>query len=108
MEVRQKKIGGQVCYEIAEAFHHRGAVEYRSIVPLGTDSNPNEALRKHQETLIDLTHNLMRLQPLRDADPAIERKCETLKTRLKTEQDRIGLLMEAIARLDGSEPPGPD
>ena len=76
-------------------------------MPLGTDSAPNEALRKHQESLIELTRSLMHLQPLRDTDPAIARKYETLKPRLKTEQDRIGLLTEAIVRLNGREPPAP-
>ena len=103
MQVRRKMIGGRVFYEIAEAFHHRGEVEYRSVVPLGTDSDPEEALRKHQESLIDVTRALIRLQPLQDADSAIRRKCDALKSRLKTEQERIGLLMDAIEHLDGKE-----
>ena len=100
MQVRRKLIGSQVYYEIAEAFHHRGEVEYRSVVPLGTDPDPEQALRKHQESLVDVTRALIRLQPLQDADPAIRRKCDALKSRLKTEQDRIGLLMNAIERLE--------
>jgi hypothetical protein len=46
MRVRRKMIGGQVRYEIAEVFDHLGEVEYRSIVPLGGDADPEEALRK--------------------------------------------------------------
>ena len=106
MQVRQKLINGQVCYEIAEAFHHRGEVQYRSVVSLGTDSDPKEALRKHQESLVDVTRALIRPQPLQDADPAIRRKCDRLKIRLKTEQERIGLLIESIDRLDGGDEEG--
>ncbi len=87
MQVRRKLIGGQVCYEIAEAFHHRGEVEYRSVVPLGKDPDPEEALRKHQESLIDVTRALIRLEPLQEADPAIRRKCDTLKSRAKIERN---------------------
>ena len=72
-------------------------------MPLGTDPDPEEALRKHQDSLIDVTRALIRLQPLQDADPAIRRKCNTLASRLKNEQERIGLLIDAIARLDGDE-----
>jgi len=90
-------IGGQECYEIVEAFHHRGKVEYRSFVPLGTNPDPKESLRKNQESLIDVTRALIRLQPLQDAIP---RKCDTLASRLKDEQERIGLLIDAIERLD--------
>jgi hypothetical protein len=105
MEVRQKMIAGQVHYEIAEVFHHHGGeVEYRSIVPLGTDSDPNEALRKHRASLVEVTRAMMRLEPLRDTDPAIHRKYETLRVRRQTEQDRIGLLMEVIERIDGVAP----
>ena len=106
MRVRRKMIGGQVRYEIAEMFDHRGEVEYRSIVPLGGDADPEEALRKRQAALIDITRALMRLQPLQGADPAIRRKCETLKSRLKSEQERIGLLISAIERLDDSDGDG--
>ncbi len=101
MRVRRKLIGGQVYYEIVEAFHHRGEIEYRSVVPLGTEPDPEKALRKHQASLIDVTRALTRLQPLQDADPAIRRKCDTLNSRLKVEQERIGLLIDAIERLDG-------
>ena len=100
MQVRRKLIGGKICYEIVEAFDYRGEVEYRSVVQLGTDSDPQEALRKHQTSLIDAARALKRLQPLQDADHAIRRKCDTLKSRLKTEQERIGLLIDAIERLD--------
>ena len=105
MQVRRKMIGGQVCYEIVEAFHRRGEVEYRSVVPLGTDADPEEALRKHQESLIDVTRALIRLQPLQDAAPAIRRKCDTLASRPKDEQERIGLLIDAIGRLENAETP---
>jgi hypothetical protein len=103
MRVRRKMIGGQVRYEIAEVFDHLGEVEYRSIVPLGGDADPEEALRKRQASLIDIIRTLRRLQPLQGANPAIQRKCDTLKSRLKSEQERIGLLMSAIERLDDGE-----
>jgi len=103
MRVRRKMIGGEVRYEIAEAFQRLGKTEYHSVVPLGGDADPEEALRKRQASLIDITRALMRLQPLQDADPAIRRKCETLKSRLKSEQERIGLLMSCIERLDDGD-----
>ena len=106
MQVRRKMIGGRECYEIVEAFHHRGKVEYRSVVPFGTDPDPEESLRKHQESLIDVTRALIRLQSLQDADPAIRRKCDTLASRLKDEQERIGLLIDAIERLDDADAGG--
>jgi hypothetical protein len=100
MQVRRKMIGGQTCCEIVEAYHHRGEVEYRSAAPLGTDPDSQEALLKHQASLIEMTRALTRLQPLQDTGPAIRRKCDTLAARLKGEQERIGLLIDAIARLD--------
>ena len=53
-----------------------------------------------------MTRALIRLQPLQDADPAIRRKCDRLKIRLKTEQERIGLLIESNDRLDGGDEEG--
>ena len=71
------------------------ALSYRS----ARIRDPQVALANHQAALIDITRALIRLQPLQDADPAIRRKCETLKSRLKSEQERIGLLMSCIERL---------
>ena len=76
-------IGGQACYDIVEIFHRREGLGYRSVVSLGTDPDPQQALRKHQAALVDITKALLRLQPLRDADPAIGRKCDNLKSRLR-------------------------
>ena len=69
MQVQRKMIGGQECYEIVEAFHHRGKVEYRSVVPLGTDPDPEESLRKHQESLIDVTRALIAYRRCRTPTP---------------------------------------
>ena len=102
MQVRRKMIGGQAHYDIAEAFQRGTRIECRTVVPLGPDPDPQVALAKHQAALIDLTRALARLQPLQDADPAIERKCNNLNSRLHAEQDRIGFLLNAIEQLDGA------
>lgn len=99
MEVRQKMIGGRAHYDIVEAFQRGRRVEYRTVVPLGSDPDPEVALANHQAALIDVTRALTRLQPLRNADPAIERKCNNLESRRRAEQDRIGLLLGAIEHL---------
>ncbi|MBT3627036.1 MAG: hypothetical protein HN527_03000 [Rhodospirillaceae bacterium] len=111
MEVRQKMIGGRAHYDIVEAFQRGSRIEYRTVVPLGSDPDPEVALANHQAALIDATRALTRLQPLQEADPAIARKCNNLKFRLHAEQDRIGLLLDAIERLKitgGKDAPGPD
>jgi len=102
MEVRQKMIGGRAHYDIVEAFQRGSRTEYRTVVPLGPDPDPEVALANHQAALIDVTRALTRLQPLQGADPGIARKCNNLESRRRAEQDRIGLLLDAIERLKGT------
>ena len=103
MQVRQKMIGGQAHYDIAEAFNPGKRVEYRTIVSLGPDPDPAIALARHQATLIDITRAVNRLEPLQSADAAIERKCNNLRSKLHREQDRIVLLLNAMERLKSVE-----
>lgn len=63
MQVRQKMIGGQAHYDIAEAFSRGKRVEYRTIVSLGPDPDPAIALARHQATLIDITRALTAWSP---------------------------------------------
>ncbi len=85
------------------------ALSYRS----ARIRDPQVALANHQAALIDITRALTRLELLQSAEPAIERKCNNLKSRLISEQNRIGLLLEAIERLESaggsieSEPDAP-
>jgi hypothetical protein len=52
--------------------------------------------------LVDITKTLIRLQPLRHADPAIARKCNNLNNRPRAKQVRIGLILNAIEQLEGT------
>ena len=103
MQVRRKTIGGQAHYDIVEVFQRGSRTEYSSVVALGTDPDPQVALAKHQAALVDITKTLLRLQHLQDSDATIGRKCNTLRTRLRAEQDRIGLLLDAIEKLEPTD-----
>jgi len=96
MHVREKRIGGQACYEIVEEIEHSTGTKYRVIVSLGNEAEPANALRRHHANLVSLERSLQRIEPLRDADPKIERKCDTLNHRINREKQKLVQLSNAI------------
>jgi len=99
MHVREKRIGGQACYEIVEEVEHSTGTEYRVIVSLGNEAQPVNALRRHHANLVSLERALQRIEPLRDADPKIARKCDTLNHRIDREKQKLVQLSNAIESL---------
>ncbi len=99
MHVREKRIGGQAYYEIVEKVEHSTGTEYRVIVSLGNEAEPVNALRRHHADLVSLERALQRIEPLRDADPKIARKCDTLNHRIDREKQKLVRLSNAIESL---------
>ena len=102
MHVREKRIGGQSCYEIVEKIDFATGAEYRVIASLGSEAEPENARRRRHATLLGLESSLRRLEPLRAADPQIARKCDALNHRIDREQQKIVQLTNAIGSLDES------
>ena len=96
MHVREKRIGGQPSYEIVEAVEHGTRTEYRVVFSLGNEAEPEAALRRRHANLLSLERSLQRIEPLRDADPKIARKCDTLNHRIEREKQKLIQLSEAI------------
>lgn len=99
MHVRELRIGGQASYEIVEEIEHPTRTEYRVVASLGSEAEPENARRRRHATLISLERSLQRLEPLRDADPKIARKCDTLHHRIEREKQKIAQLTDAIESL---------
>ena len=99
MHVREKRIGGQACYEIVEESEHSSGTKYRVIASLGNEAEPVNALRRHHANLVSLERSLQRIEPLRDADPKIARKCDTLNHRINREKQKLVQLSDAIESL---------
>ena len=99
MHVREKRIAGQACYEIVEEVERSTGTGYRVIVSLGNDKEPANALRRHHANLVSLERALQRIEPLRDADQKIARKCDTLNHRIDREKQKLIQLSDAIESL---------
>ncbi|MDP6476190.1 MAG: hypothetical protein QF449_03985 [Alphaproteobacteria bacterium] len=102
MHIREKQIGGQPCYEIVEEARHSTGSEYRVIVSLGKDREPENARRRRHTTLLGLERSLQRLEPLRAANPRFARKCDALNHRIDRERQKIAELTNAIESLGES------
>ncbi len=106
MLIREKQIGGQSSYEIVEEIYHGTGTKYRIVASLGADAEPENARRRRMATLLDLERSLDRLNPLRGADPGIQRKCNSLLHRIEREREKITQLTSAIEHMGASaEPP---
>lgn len=70
---------------------------------MGNEAEPANALRRHHANLVSLERALQRIEPLRDADPKIARKCDTLNNRIDREKQKLVQLSDAIEYL--SNPP---
>ena len=99
MKIREIIIGGQTSYEIVEEIHHATGTKFRVIVSLGTDSDPEDVRRRRQSDLLGLERSLERLLPLRDADPGIARKCNSMANRIDRERKKIAQLTSAIEQM---------
>ncbi len=99
MHVREKRIGGQSCYEIVEEIELSTGTEYRVIASLGSEAKPENARRRRHATLLGLERSLQRLEPLRAADSKIARKCDALNHRIDREKQKLGQLTDAIESL---------
>jgi hypothetical protein len=99
MQIREIIIGGQASYEIVEEIHHATGTKFRVIVSLGTDSDPEDVRRRRQSDLLGLGRSLERLIPLRDADPGIARKCNSMANRIDRERNKIAQLTSAIEQM---------
>jgi len=96
MHVREKRIGGQPCYEIVEEAERGTHTGYRVVFSLGNEAEPEAALRWRHANLLSLERSLQRFEPLRGADPKIARKCDTLNHRIEREKQKLFQLSEAI------------
>ncbi len=104
MHIREKRVGGQPCYEIVEQVRHSTRQEYRVIASLGVEAEPENARRRRHATLLGLERSLQRLEPLRAANPRFGRKCDALNHRIEREKQKIAELTNAIESL--AETPG--
>jgi uncharacterized membrane protein YgcG len=99
MLIREKRIGGEPCYEIVEEVPFATGTEYRVVVSLGSESDPEQARRRRHANLLSLERSLQRIAPLSGSDAQIARRCDTLRHRIGREKEKIALLSSAIETL---------
>ena len=80
MHIRKKHVGDAALYEIVEEVTFWAGTEYRVVVSLGAESDPEAARRQRHANLLSLERALHRVEPLRDSAPRIARKCEPCVT----------------------------
>ena len=92
MFIRIKTIGGKSYFQVVETFRDGYRVRHRSIVSLGRNRSPKEAIRAYEKEMAGWKREISDVGRARKTSRMAERRCSELEERIARKVKKIELL----------------